>query len=46
MCVDAEGERLFWVNLGSATIQYLDLRTEKAATVSKRTPSAVKKLYT
>ncbi|XP_039746200.1 low-density lipoprotein receptor-related protein 1 [Pararge aegeria] len=34
MCVDAEGERLFWVNLGSATIQYLDLRTEKAATVS------------
>lgn len=34
MRVDEEGNRLYWVNEGSATIQYIDLKTEKAYVVN------------
>lgn len=34
MRVDAESDRLYWVNQASATIQYIDLQTEKVFTVS------------
>ncbi|XP_045762403.1 prolow-density lipoprotein receptor-related protein 1-like [Maniola jurtina] len=34
MCVDAQRERLYWVNLGSGTIQYIDLNTEQLTTVA------------
>lgn len=36
MCVDLDADRLYWVNAGSATMQYLDIASGKVTTVSKQ----------
>ncbi|CAB3232339.1 unnamed protein product [Arctia plantaginis] len=40
MCVDIDSNRLYWVNTGSATMQYLDLATEKFYTLETQGSAA------
>lgn len=45
MRVDIESDRLYWVNQASATIQYIDLQTEKVFTVSMRSVEIIVGTY-